>query len=167
MSEPAALVIAEGGGDDAEWAARLMVATEPWTTLGRGLDQCRAAGARPEMILFVARAGDERCGFALVNPRGVAGAPYLAAVAVDEDWRSRGVGAALLGHCERWAAGLSRHLFLCVSSFNTRAQQFYWRQGFRQVGVLADHVIEGASERLMYKRVDGRIATVAPAPGVH
>ena len=70
-------------------------------------------------------------------------------------------------HCERWAAGLSRHFFLCVSSFNTRAQQFYWRQGFRQVGVLADYVIDGASERLMYKRVDGRAATLAPAPGVH
>ncbi len=167
MSDPAAFVIAEGRDDDAEWAAQVMAASEPWTTLGRGLDQCRAACARPEMVLFIARAGGERCGFALVNPRGVAGSPYLAAIAAAPDWRSRGAGAALLSHCERWAAGLSRHFFLCVSSFNTRAQQFYWRQGFRQVGVLADYIIEGASERLMYKRVDGRPATLAAAPGVH
>jgi [ribosomal protein S18]-alanine N-acetyltransferase len=167
VSEPAAFAIAEGRDDDAEWAAHVMAVSEPWTTLGRGLEQCRAACARPEMILFIARAGGERCGFALVNPRGVAGSPYLAAIAVAPDRRSRGAGAALLTHCERWAAGLSRHFFLCVSSFNTRAQQFYWRQGFRQIGVLADYVIDGASERLMYKRVDGRAATLAPAPGVH
>lgn len=167
MSEPPALVITQGRDDDVEWAAQVMAASEPWTTLGRGLDQCRAACTRPEMILFVARAGGERCGFALVNPRGVAGSPYLAAIAAAEDWRGHGVGASLLTHCERWAAGLSCHFFLCVSSFNTRAQQFYWRQGFRQVGVLADYIIDGASERLMYKRVDGRAATLAPAPGVH
>jgi ribosomal protein S18 acetylase RimI-like enzyme len=167
VSEPGAFAIAEGRDDDAEWAAQVMAASEPWTTLGRGLEQCRAACARPEMILFIARAGGARCGFALVNPRGVAGSPYLAAIAVAPDRRSRGAGAALLTHCERWAAGLSRHFFLCVSSFNTRAQQFYWRQGFRQIGVLADYIIDGASERLMYKRVDGRAATLAPAPGVH
>jgi ribosomal protein S18 acetylase RimI-like enzyme len=167
VSEPAAFAIAEGRDDDAEWAAQMMAASEPWTTLGRGLEQCRAVCVRPEMILFIARAGGERCGFALVNPRGVAGSPYLAAIAVAPDRRSRGAGAALLAHCERWAAGLSRHFFLCVSSFNTRAQQFYWRQGFRQIGVLADYIVDGASERLMYKRVDGRAATLAPAPGVH
>jgi ribosomal protein S18 acetylase RimI-like enzyme len=167
VSEPAAFAIAESRDDDAEWAAQVMAASEPWTTLGRGLDECRAACARPEMILFIARAGGERCGFALVNPRGVAGSPYLVAIAIAADRRSRGAGAALLTHCERWAAGLSRHFFLCVSSFNTRAQQFYWRQGFRQIGVLADYIVDGASERLMYKRVDGRAATLAPAPGVH
>ena len=167
MSDRDAFVIAEGRDDDAEWAAQVMAASEPWTTLGRGLEQCRAACIRPEMVLFIARAGGERSGFALVNPRGVAGSPYLAAIAIAPDWRSRGAGAALLTHCERWAAGLSRHFFLCVSSFNTRAQQFYWRQGFRQIGVLADYIIDGASERLMYKRVDGRAATFAPAPGVH
>jgi ribosomal protein S18 acetylase RimI-like enzyme len=160
-------VIAEGRGDDAEWAAQVMAASDPWMTLGRGIDQCRAACARPEMLLFVARAGDERCGFALVNPRGVAGSPYLAAIATAPAWRSRGVGAALLAHCERWAAGTSRHFFLCVSSFNTRAQQFYWRQGYRQVGVLADYIIDGASEQLMHKRVGGGAVLLAAAPGIH
>jgi len=39
-----------------------------------------------------------------------------------------------------------------VSSFNTRAQAFYARHGYRQVGQFDDYVIEGASELLLYKR---------------
>jgi ribosomal protein S18 acetylase RimI-like enzyme len=103
--------------------------------------------------LFVAREGAERCGFALVNPRGLAGAPYLASIAVAEAWRGRGVGAALLDYCESTAAP-SRHFFLCVSSFNVRALAFYQRRGYRQVGEFPDYIIDGASERLMYKRID-------------
>ena len=153
MTEPVAFRIAAAEGDDGEWAARLMAASDPWITLGRGLDQCRAACRRPECLMFVARAGAERCGFALVNPRGVSGAPYLAALAAAPAWRSRGTGAALLDYCESHAALTSRHFFLCVSSFNTRAQAFYARHGYRQVGQFDDYVIDGASELLLYKRV--------------
>jgi [ribosomal protein S18]-alanine N-acetyltransferase len=145
--------ITSGSNDDREWAATLMAASEPWITLGRGVEACRAACQRPECVLFVVRDAHDRCGFALVNPRGVAGAPYLAAIAVAAAWRSHGVGAALLGHCERYAASSSRHFFLCVSSFNARARAFYGRQGYRQVGEFHDYIIDGASELLMYKRV--------------
>jgi ribosomal-protein-alanine N-acetyltransferase len=153
VSGETAFDIAAASGDDPEWAAGLMAASDPWITLGRGIDHCRAACRRPECVMFVARAGGERCGFALVNPRGVSGAPYLAAVAVAPEWRGRGTGAALLDHCEQWAAAASRHFFLCVSSFNTRAQAFYARHGYRQVGRFDDYVIDGASELLLYKRV--------------
>jgi hypothetical protein len=56
-----------------------------------------------------------------VNPRGVAGAPYLASIAVAAGWRSHGMGAALITCCGGHAALTSRHSLLCVSSFNTRA----------------------------------------------
>jgi [ribosomal protein S18]-alanine N-acetyltransferase len=146
-------VTAAAEGDDPEWAARLMAASDPWITLGRGLEACLAACRRPEIVLLVARDGEQRCGFALVHPRGLAGSPYLAAIAADPSWRGRGVGAALLDRCERLAADTSPHFFLCVSSFNTRAQAFYTRQGYTQVGRFDDYIIDGASELLMYKRV--------------
>ena len=158
MTGIAPFVVAEGRGDDAEWAAAVMAASDPWVTLGRGLDQCRAACSRPEARLFVARSGGARCGFALVTPRGLAGSPYLAAIAAAPAWRGRGVGGALLAHCERWAAETSRHFFLCVSSFNAAAQEFYRRHGYVHVGTLDDYIVEGASELLWYKRVGG------PAP---
>jgi len=153
VTEAVAFRIAAAEGDDGEWAAGLMAATDPWITLGRGIDHCRAACQRPECVLFVARAGAERLGFALVSPRGVSGSPYLASLAVAPGWRSRGTGAALLAYCERHAALASRHFFLCVSSFNTRAQAFYARHGYRQVGQFDDYVIDGASELLLYKRI--------------
>jgi [ribosomal protein S18]-alanine N-acetyltransferase len=153
VTDPAVFEIRAAVGDDGEWAARLMAASDPWITLGRGLEPCRAACQRVECQLVVAHALGERCGFALVNPRGVSSSPYLAAIAVAPRWRSRGTGAALLEHCERQAALTSRHFFLCVSSFNTRAQAFYARHGYRQVGRFDDYVIDGASELLMYKRV--------------
>jgi [ribosomal protein S18]-alanine N-acetyltransferase len=153
VTDSSSIVVSAASADDREWAASLMASSDPWITLGRGIDACRAACQRPECVLFVARCGDERCGFALVNPRGVAGAPYLASIAVAPAWRSHGVGALLLDHCERDAARSSRHFFLCVSSFNARAQAFYNRQGYRQVGEFEDYVVDGASEHLMYKRV--------------
>jgi [ribosomal protein S18]-alanine N-acetyltransferase len=147
------LTICPGTDDDREWAARLMAGSEPWLTLGRGIDACRAACRRPDCVLFVARDALGRGGFALVNPRGLAGSPYLASIAVEAGWRSRGVGAALLAYCEAQAALTSRHFFLCVSSFNTRARAFYVRHGYRRVGEFDDFIIDGASEVLMYKRV--------------
>jgi hypothetical protein len=48
---------------------------------------------------------------------------------------------------------VARHFLLCVSSFNARAQAFYTRHGYRQVGQFDDYVIDGASELLLYKRV--------------
>ena len=138
---------------DREWAAQLMASSDPWITLGRGLDECRAACNRDGYELLVARLGAEPCGFALLHPRGLAGSPYLASFAVAERWRSAGVGAFLLGACERRFASSARHFFLCVSSFNVRARAFYERQGFRQVGEFPDYVIDGASEILMHKRL--------------
>jgi ribosomal protein S18 acetylase RimI-like enzyme len=44
-------------------------------------------------------------------------------------------------------------MFLCVSSFNTRARQLYERRGYVQVGEFPGYVIAGASEILMQKRL--------------
>lgn len=152
-ADAGAFAITAGTDDDREWAAALMASSDPWLTLGRGIEACRAACQRRDCELSVARDAHGRGGFALVNPRGVAGSPYLAAIAVEPAWRSRGVGAALLAHIEREAARTSRHFFLCVSSFNTRAQAFYLRHGYRRVGEFDDYIIDGASEVLLSKRV--------------
>jgi ribosomal protein S18 acetylase RimI-like enzyme len=102
-------------------------------------------------VLEIADAGGERCGLVLVRPAGVAGAPYIVSIAVADTRRSRGVGAVLLAHVEEACRSRSRHLFLCVSSFNLRARQFYERHGFKAVGAFPDFIIEGADEILMHK----------------
>jgi ribosomal protein S18 acetylase RimI-like enzyme len=154
----AGVVIRQAAGDDTRWAAALMAASDPWITLGRGLDACLAACTSTQDVLEIAESGGERCGLVLVRPAGVAGAPYIVSIAVAPEFRSHGVGAALLGHVERAYRGRSRHLFLCVSSFNPRARRFYERHGFEAVGTLRAFLIEGADEILMHKRL-------APADG--
>ena len=138
---------------DAVWAAALMASSDPWVTLGRGFDACYQACTWTGDVLEIAELDGERCGFVLVRPSGVAGAPYVKSIAVSPDHRSRGVGAVLLAHVERAFEGRARHLFLCVSSFNGRAKRFYERLGYAAVGVIEDFLIDGADEVLMYKRL--------------
>jgi ribosomal-protein-alanine N-acetyltransferase len=137
--------------EEREWAAGLMASSDPWLTLGRGLEACRKACSLPGYELLVARAGGEPQGFALVHPRGVAGAPYLASIAVAQAARGRGVGGRLLAFVEDRYRLEARHFFLCVSSFNAGARRLYERSGYEAVGVLEDYVIDGASEILMHK----------------
>jgi ribosomal protein S18 acetylase RimI-like enzyme len=90
-------------------------------------------------------------GFAVLVRYGAAGSPYLASIAVAEGFRNRGIGSQLLAFAENLYQPAARHIFLCVSSFNTRAQALYQRRGYQIVGELKDYVIEGASEILMHK----------------
>jgi len=147
------IAIATATDQEREWCAQLMASSEPWTTLGRGLEQCRAACRRDQYLLFVVRLDGRPCGFVLMHPRGMAGSPYIASIAVAPEARGRGVGSALLEFAERQFEG-GRHLFLCVSSFNTRARALYERHGYRAVGELKDYFIAGASEIIMQKRLE-------------
>jgi ribosomal protein S18 acetylase RimI-like enzyme len=45
----------------------------------------------------------------------------------------------------------SPNVFLCVSSFNRRAQKFYERLGYACVGELTDFLVPGHSEILLRK----------------
>jgi ribosomal protein S18 acetylase RimI-like enzyme len=146
------ITIGEATADERLWAGRLMASSEPWITLGRGEDACRAASVDPDTVVLVAREDGAPLGFARLHPRGVAGSPYLASIAVDGAARSKGVGAALLDAAEARFPG-ARWMFLCVSSFNARARALYERRGYRTVGELPDYVVEGLAEILMVKRL--------------
>jgi ribosomal protein S18 acetylase RimI-like enzyme len=145
------LEIGPAAAGEAEWCAQLMAGSDPWSRLGRGLDACLEACSRPGYELYVARVTAEPVGFALVHPRGVAGSPYLASIAVAAPARGHGVGQRLLRHVEDRFRPQARHFFLCVSSFNERARRLYERQGYEAVGLLRDYVIDGADEVLMHK----------------
>ncbi len=144
--------IGEATTAEREWCARLMAASEPWITLRRGYDVLLPAALDPDYVVLVARRDGAPCGFIRIHPRGVAGSPYVASVAVAEAERGHGVGKALLDATEaRYPK--ARYVFLCVSSFNTRARELYERHGYRLVGELPDYVVDGYSELLMGKRL--------------
>lgn len=137
---------------DREWCARLMAANAPWITLRRGVKACRRQLERPDLELYVACKERHRRGFILLDPHGVAGSPYVVAVAVEARERGRGVGSQLLAFAESRFAG-HRHLFLCVSSFNRRAEKLYRKLGYERVAELKGHVVEAHSELLLRKKL--------------
>jgi ribosomal protein S18 acetylase RimI-like enzyme len=150
---PDTVKFAIGTGPDREWAAQLMARSEPWTTLRRPLDACRAVLNDPEFQTYIGWVGAERAGFVVLDPRGVAGAPYLKSIAVSPDFRGHGLGTRFIAFAEDVFRPRSRHLFLCVSSFNDRARALYERLGYEPVGSVKDLALEGAAELIMVKRL--------------
>src|ERR1019366_943606 len=146
------LRIVAAAPDDYEWCAGVMASNEPWITLGRDLEACRAALVRPGAELFVVREKELPAGFILVAPYGLAGSPYIASIAVAAEARGQGVGSQLLRFAEEHFAGRG-HIFLLVSSFNHRAQDLYRRSGDEFIGELRDYVVIGQSEFILHKRI--------------
>ena len=146
------LMILPATADERIWAARLLSDSEPWITLGipfeKSLQTCNDAAYQ----VFIAHFGNVPCGVIIIDPRGVAGSPYIKSIAVSESFRDKGVGAALI-HFAETSFKSSRYIFLCVSSFNTRARSFYQKLGYTEIGELKDYIINGASEMLMSKRL--------------
>ena len=151
--KPESLQVSEATEAEREWCAELMARSEPWLTLGRTMEQSRAILHNREYQPFVAHAGGMPRGFLLVHRRGVAGSPYIASLAVAEDARGKGIGSHLLNFADELFRPEAKHIFLCVSSFNSRAQSLYERCGYEVVGEFKDYVIQGASEILMHKRL--------------
>ncbi len=147
------VTIAPAQDAERDWAAQLMSGSEPWITLGRGFEDCRKACGDESCLLFVAHLEGQPCGFILLHPRGVAGSPYIRSIAVAAPYRDRGIGRLLVEFAEDLFREKARFIFLCVSSFNTKARALYERLGFAAAGELADYVIDGASEILMSKRL--------------
>lgn len=141
------------GDSDYEWAAQLMAGSEPWVTLRRGLEKCRAAVRRAGTELFIIRQGEQRLGFVLLAEHGLAGSPYIASIAVDEAARGRGIGSELLRFAEDRYRNSHHHIFLLVSSFNLHARRLYERCSYQPVGEIPDYVVAGHSECIMHKRL--------------
>lgn len=133
--------------------ARLMCESEPWRTLGRTVEQSRAALQAPGQEAWVALddTGTPVGLLLLVLQGALVG--YVRAIVVHEAWRGRGLGAALMAFAEARTRPVSAHLFLMVSSFNVAAQRFYARLGYRQVGELPGFTGAGHSELLLWKRL--------------
>lgn len=135
---------------EARACARLMVESEPWITLRRDFETTLKLVADRSKEVYVARAGGKLAGHVVVNMQGPF-AGYIQALVVAPELRDRGIGARLLRFAEKRIFRDSPNVFLCVSGFNTRAQEFYARLGYERIGELKNYVIAGESELLMRK----------------
>ena len=138
--------------EDFKACAKLMSSSEPWLTLRRNYEESLKNIQDPAKEVYIAKTSKDIVGFIvllMVGPfRG-----YVQVLCVSPDFRSKGLGAQLLGFVEKRVFTESPNLFLCVSSFNEKAQKFYTRLGYQQIGTIPDFVEVGYSEFLMRKTI--------------
>ncbi len=141
--------------------ARMMAETDPWITLGIGYEQCRKAFEGPNKEIFVLKSDTEPLGFVIMQTEGTFKG-YIQTLCVRADQRGAGYGTRLLAFCENHILRYSPNIFICVSTFNTRAIELYTKFGFEPVGELEDFVKVGFSELLMRKSFGAIVDFNAP-----
>ena len=109
---------------DADDCRRLVLASEPWITLGyaEGDVQALVRSAATDNLLL-ARADGRVIGFAL-SASGILLGEYLKILVVEPAARTQGIGRRLMGALERRAFQRWPNVYLCVSDFNAAARSF-------------------------------------------
>jgi ribosomal-protein-alanine N-acetyltransferase len=138
--------------DDFAACAGIMVATDPWITLGLDYDACLKAFDGPFREVYVLKKEGEIIGFVIIQPQGTFKG-YIQTIAINEAYRGAGYGTQLLQFCEDKILQYSPNIFICVSSFNQGAIQLYTKFGFELMGELKDFVKKGFTELLLRKTV--------------
>jgi ribosomal-protein-alanine N-acetyltransferase len=80
---------------------------------------------------------------------------HLLNIAVDENWRGKGIGSILLEEVDKYVLErAAKDLFLEVQTTNTDARRFYKKRGFKETGkVLRDYYPDGGDAILMKKKL--------------
>lgn len=138
--------------DEAHKCAQFMTNSEPWSTLRRTYDDSIRILNDPSREVYLAVLKDEIVGFIILQMKG-AFVGYIQTVGVMPSWRNRGVGSKLIEFAEDRIFSETPNVFMCVSSFNQKAQQLYKRLGYNPVGELKDYIVPGHSEILLRKTI--------------
>lgn len=135
---------------DLQWCAALMAGNEPWITLKRDYDKCIKLLEDPLSEVYLVTDGNARVGFVMIKLKG-AFTGYLQTIAIDEPYRGKSIGEAVIKYIEELVFSSFSNVYICASSFNPRAQRLYERLGYEKVGVLKDLIERGYDEVLMRK----------------
>ncbi|MGB7061365.1 MAG: GNAT family N-acetyltransferase [Candidatus Zixiibacteriota bacterium] len=141
-----------GRADEAHQCAELMANSEPWVTLRRTYDNSMRTLSDPSREVYVALVKDKVVGFIVLIMSGAL-VGYIQTVGVVPEWRNKGVGSKLLKFAEDLIFSKAPNVFMCVSSFNKKAQKLYEMLGYATIGELKDYIVPGHSEILLRKTV--------------
>jgi ribosomal protein S18 acetylase RimI-like enzyme len=140
------------GRDEARACAQIMASSKPWITLRRNYAESLKIVANPLREVYVAMIKSEVIGFIILQMEGTF-TGYIQTVAVKEEWRSHGIGSRLIAFAEKRIFREKPNVFMCVSSFNKRAQKLYRRLGYEKAGVLKNFIVNGYDEILLRKTI--------------
>ncbi len=138
-----------------------MASSEPWQTLGTGYEPSLKLMSNAARERYLATIDGERAGFLVLTMQG-AFVGYVQLLGVDDRFRGRGIGRALIAFAEQRVFRETPNVFICVSDFNRAARGFYEKMGYAQVGELKDFIVTGHSEILLRKTI-GPIRPRKPA----
>ncbi len=135
--------------------SEIVAASDPWKRLGERLDfTSLISDDRSNLKAYVCVVDKKTVGFIVFAPAPVfARGGYLRAIGVSPSMHRLGIGAKLLTYAEKTTSLMSPNFYLCVSSFNRRAQAFYKKQGYTRVGKIPDLLVRGSSEYIYWKRL--------------
>jgi ribosomal protein S18 acetylase RimI-like enzyme len=142
----------------AENAARLgtaLAGMPPWSVAGWPAEILTRSFLRevPTIQRFEIIASGELAGMAAIQHPFLHG-PYLQLLAVLPGFQGRNLGLRVLEWMEAQARiEEARQLWLCVSTFNSRALAFYERFGFEAIAVLDKLASDRSDEIFMRKRL--------------
>ena len=141
---------------DAAAIAAMLVALEPWRTLGYRSDQLSRYLLRADPALHRFRIVDREAliGVLCVRYPWLRG-PYIELVGLAPQARGSGLGRAIVGWIEGEVLGEAANLWACVSAGNRSARSFYASRGFFEVAPLEDLVSPGHAEILLRKQISG------------
>ena len=129
-----------------------MAGSETWITLGIPMDEIMKTLNAPLQDVYAAYVEDEIVGTMVIHTGG-AFSGYLKSIAVKPGWRNQELDEKMMEFIEKEVFSTYKNLFLCVSSFNSDAQQFYKKLGYEKIGELKDYLVAGHDEILMRKTI--------------
>jgi ribosomal protein S18 acetylase RimI-like enzyme len=141
--------------DAGEKLGPALAAIPPWSVIGWPAERMTLALKRqlPSVKRFEVLSGGFCAGIIVIQDPFLHG-PYLQLLAVLPGFQGRKLGLRLLQWMEAQARRAeTRQLWVCVSTFNTRAKAFYERFGFEPVSILDKLASEASDELLMRKRL--------------
>lgn len=139
----------------AEKLGAALAAMPPWSVLGWPADRMILGLQRqlPSVLRFEVIASGHLAGIITIQHPFLHG-PYLQLLAILPEFQGHHLGFSLLQWMEAEARRIqSRQLWVCVSTFNTRARAFYERFGFAPVTVLEKLLTDTTDELFMRKRL--------------
>jgi [ribosomal protein S18]-alanine N-acetyltransferase len=142
---------------EARFCADFIAASEPWCTLGLTCERIFKSLTDLSFEVHVATVENQIAGVLVMHLAGVLNG-YIQNIATHPGWRGRGLGRQMMNFAEARIFRQSPNVFLCVSSFNHRAQNFYERLGYQRVGEFPDFLVTGHAEILMRKTRGPRLA---------
>jgi diamine N-acetyltransferase len=133
--------------------AAAIVAMEPWSVMNYPAEALAAFLARPDggVCRYRVSLAGTAAGAVSVRYPWLKG-PYLELLALLPQAQNQGIGSSILAWLEEEALRLqARNIWVCASSFNTRALRFYARHGFHEAARLPGLVADGYDEVLLRK----------------